>query len=152
MSGEIDPVALEHRLTTIEASIQASGRETQSALGKVVTSVDGLAAKVGQQNGRVGILEASEAQRATRGATKEAREEGRVEVKRRHLALAGGGFGYLAATGVDVTISDQLQMALVIAAAIVLAIAILGRTLTDVLGKRPSGPQPDPEDRRGEAD
>ena len=59
---------------------------------------------------------------------------------------------YLAATGVEVTISDRIQELLIIAAAIVIAAAIIGRTLTDIFGKRPTGEQPDPEDRRGEPD
>jgi hypothetical protein len=57
---------------------------------------------------------------------------------------------YLSATGVDVTIGDRLQELLIVSAAIVVVAAILGRTLTDVFGKRSSGEQPPPEDRRGE--
>lgn len=59
---------------------------------------------------------------------------------------------YLSATGVDVTISDHIQGWLIASAAIVVGLAILGRTLTDLWGKAPRGEQPDPEDRRGEPD
>ena len=57
---------------------------------------------------------------------------------------------YLAATDAGASLSESGQEMLIIAALVVIVVAIAGRTLTDMYGKRPSGEQPPPEDRSGE--
>lgn len=70
------------------------------------------------------------------------------------VALAFGlGVGvliYLHATDAGVTLSDSVLELLIIGAVVVVAVALIGRTVTDWKGKRSSGEQPPPEDRRGE--
>jgi len=70
------------------------------------------------------------------------------------IALAFGlGCGvliYLDATDAGVDIDVEIQRLLIIAATVVIAIALISRTVTDWKGKRSTGDQPPPEDRRGE--
>ena len=66
------------------------------------------------------------------------------------FALGCGVLIYLDATEAGVDIDLEIQKFLIIAATVVIGLALLSRTVTDVRGKRPSGEQPPPEDRSGE--
>lgn len=77
MSAEIDPVALENRLTKMEGAIS-------SGFGSLKASIDALTAAVGLQNGRISAIEKERSEEA-------ARQRGRNDVQRRYIAAATGG-------------------------------------------------------------
>ncbi len=66
------------------------------------------------------------------------------------FGLGCGVLVYLAATDAGVDLSEGTLNLLIIAGAVVVSVGLLGRTVTDWLGKRGGGEQPDPEDRSGE--
>ncbi len=66
------------------------------------------------------------------------------------FAVGCGVLIYLDATNTVTELDDSIVELLVIGAVVVIAIALIGRTVTDMFGKRGSGEQPDPEDRSGE--
>lgn len=57
MAGEIDEVALEHRLTSLEGAVQGVGKRMDSRLGKIEGHLDTLNNRTGKLEGRVSELE-----------------------------------------------------------------------------------------------
>lgn len=75
--ANIDPVALEHRLTSIEGQID-------SGFSTLTTAVNGVAAEVKAQNGRIGTLE-----------DEDLKDQGGRDVRRRDLAALAVGASIL---------------------------------------------------------
>ena len=108
----VDAVKLEHRLTSIEASIHAVDASVARLDAKVEDGVSEITTRQDEANGRTNTLEAAERARAQRESNEKAFRDGATQLKLgvkgwilAGLAILGG---IIAATGGVISILNNL--------------------------------------------